>query len=83
VDGLDATGLANDLEVHRGAADLAVLDGGVVALGGVGGGGDDLAAMGALDLDGYDHLFFLVIKNNEGKEAMAQEKKEVEAFRTL
>jgi hypothetical protein len=58
-DVLDLAGLAGDLDGHGGAADFAILDGGVIALGGVGGGGDDFTAMRALNLDLDEHGWIL------------------------
>ncbi len=52
---LHLTGLADNLDIHRRAADLAIFDGRVVALGRVGGRGNDLPAMRALDLDFDEH----------------------------
>jgi hypothetical protein len=54
-DFLHPTWFANDLDIHRRAADFAILDGGVIALGGISGRGDDFTAMGALDLDFDEH----------------------------
>ena len=48
--------LAGHLDVHRCAANLAVLDRRVVTLRGVRRRGNDLAAMRALDLDFYEHI---------------------------
>ncbi len=55
MDFIDPARFADDLDVHRRAADLAILDGRVIALGGVGVGGDGFAAMGALDLNLNEH----------------------------
>ena len=54
-DVLNLAGAANHLDGHGGAADFAILNGGVIALGGIGGGRDDFAAVGALDLDLDEH----------------------------
>jgi hypothetical protein len=47
--------LAGHLNGHGGATDLAVLDGRVVALGGIGCRRENFAAMRALDLDFNEH----------------------------
>jgi hypothetical protein len=54
-DFLDPAGLADDFDIHGRAADLAVLDRGVIALRGIGIRGDDFPAMRALDLDFDKH----------------------------
>src|ERR1700722_2892869 len=46
---------ANDLDIHGSAADLAVLDGRVIALRGISRRGDDFSAMRALDLNFDEH----------------------------
>ena len=55
-DFVDLPRFADDLDVHRRATDLAILDGGVIALRRVGGRGDDLTTMGTLDLDFDEHV---------------------------
>ena len=52
---LDLPRFANDFDIHRRAAYLAVLDGRVIALRRVGHGDDDLATMRTLDLDFDEH----------------------------
>jgi hypothetical protein len=52
---LDTTRFADDLDIHRGATDFAVLDGGVVPLRCIGGGRDDFPTVRALNLDLDEH----------------------------
>ena len=54
-DFVDLPRFADDLDVHRRAADLAVLDGRVIALRRVRRRDDDFPAMGTLDLDFNEH----------------------------
>jgi len=55
---LDLARLADDLDIHRRATDFAILDRRVIALRGIGGGGDDLSAVRALDLNFDEHGLF-------------------------
>jgi hypothetical protein len=55
VDFFDPPRLANDLDIHRRAADLAILNRRVIALRCVSGRGDGFAAMGALDFNLDEH----------------------------
>jgi len=54
-DVLDLARLADDLDIHRRATDLAVLNGRVIALRRIGHRSDNLTAMRALDLDFDEH----------------------------
>jgi hypothetical protein len=58
-DFIDTSRFADDFDVHGRAADFAILDGRVIALGCVSHRGDDFAAVRALNLDFDEHGRFL------------------------